>query len=633
MAKPRKRAIKASIAKRLVEPAPVNSSGPGLEIAGRPVRIGDIFIGEHSNYVKVLDIRVKREPQYPQAYAKKDRGPLEDHILVDYSELNDDGTNWSRKHTYPGPEFVRSYDIRVEAPGGDFAAAEAAALQTFLEPAGLEPEADNTFDQRVTTTGNRAHLDVIRAGIAEKQNQIEYINRIVAAKASHLNSLMVSYGEQMSMLKRAIGVLETYLGVWQEVYIIRDGPEAPITTPISLRQQMLFMDEECGDPRKGARGQKGIDWSSVDQFDEWLTAGYNFHRVLPEPKGVVVIRPTRQDRHYSDDMWTQVQTDGQNRMAYLLIRNGERLYRIWLGDTLGPKLFPAADELDRMQARARKEGGGYYQRKADDGKFSYLNNMAMLQGLLDRTQVFNPLPGRINLSDPFTYGGLINFIRDAEPSLAPAGHQPWPEWKDQINAQIVRGSRVFIGDVPWSEYAASRFVRYYQKGSQPPAPSPGVYTVDEIDDTEDFGTKKVRQLVISYNPGDQVAFGPEWLYDPHPRKNNLRWKVHRSDPFLLNYDLITLADLEYYIGSRIERHHFLSMMPLLWDLRDARLSERDWEAHFVRLATARTGRTDESDVWAAVEWWKNRVIWKRPISKNDTLALRMIEQRLKGKAE
>jgi len=38
---------------------------------------------------------------------------------------------------------------------------------------------------------------------------------------------------------------------------------------------------------------------------------------------------------------------------------------------------------------------------------------------------------------------------------------------------------------------------------------------------------------------------------------------------------------------------------------------------------------DEKSVWEAVEWWKYKNKWKRPIEQNDAKALRMIEKRLK----
>ena len=37
----------------------------------------------------------------------------------------------------------------------------------------------------------------------------------------------------------------------------------------------------------------------------------------------------------------------------------------------------------------------------------------------------------------------------------------------------------------------------------------------------------------------------------------------------------------------------------------------------------------EADVLSAIEWWKRKVIWKRPLTKDDGKALRMITWKVK----
>lgn len=106
------------------------------------------------------------------------------------------------------------------------------------------------------------------------------------------------------------------------------------------------------------------------------------------------------------------------------------------------------------------------------------------------------------------------------------------------------------------------------------------------------------------------------------------WVIRKDDTFLLNYDLVTLEDLDYYIESRIERHNFLDMMALLWDLRDALRKERAWEAHFVTLVAQRQGVPEET-VWEAVRWWKEKVIMVRALTADESKALRMIESRVR----
>lgn len=93
-----------------------------------------------------------------------------------------------------------------------------------------------------------------------------------------------------------------------------------------------------------------------------------------------------------------------------------------------------------------------------------------------------------------------------------------------------------------------------------------------------------------------------------------------------------MEDIEYFLNSRIERINYLDLMPMLYKLRDERRKEIALEAEFVKLIAGQNGFS-ESDVWAAVEWWKNKVIWKRPLTKDDAKAWRMIVAKLKREAK
>lgn len=93
-----------------------------------------------------------------------------------------------------------------------------------------------------------------------------------------------------------------------------------------------------------------------------------------------------------------------------------------------------------------------------------------------------------------------------------------------------------------------------------------------------------------------------------------------------------LDTVEYYINSRIDRENYLKMLPVLYQIKKMRLEEIKWEKGFVK-SMALDLECDEKLVWDAVDWWKNKVIWKRPIRKDDAKAWRMIKQRLKRKIE
>ncbi len=404
--------------------------------------------------------------------------------------------------------------------------------------------------------------------------------------------------------------------------LIADGPRASSDEPTYFFQRVLYMDEEAGITETLRSGQAGIDFQSIDEFDRWLVVNpANLTAICPMQKCIVALRPSRQQHHYTDDRWVNARLEADNRLTYLVIRNGNRVARLYTSTDVGDVLFPTASAMHAWR-QALAEGHSYEATRAKDADLSAKTVALLLQGICDRTDLLQPLPAPINLLDPTSYErGHFRLIRDAEDVL-PDSRLPWRTWQTQINVRIGRGSRVVIGRIPNAERASrdwrhDRFLTYMHEPPAPPAS--GVYTVDTL-------AGRAEKLVVRYNPGD-VVYGGWGEYDPHRRKNRLAFEVYLTDLWLLNYDQIDLADIEFYLQSRINRRDYLTMLPLLAELRRQRLAELAWKREFVTLVAGRQGCA-EANVWAVVEWWKNKTLVRRPLMADDAKALRMIEARV-----
>lgn len=492
------------------------------------------------------------------------------------------------------------------------------ATKALFDPSIIAPEQEfeNESVALVTSSGpdrlENAHRD-----LNHKITEADVIRRLIENRVSHISFIINDMEKTVKKLSRVIGVFELYLGVNEKIIQIQQGSPAPANTPISIRQLVLFADEEVGDPTNG-----GINWEDVDRLDNWLVTDENYKKVLPETKGIVAIRPSRQKRWYTGFFGGSFFAVHDNDYrCYLLIRNGDNLYRIFTNvERVGTHFFP--NQAKFKEILERMDGHGWDQEKAEQQHLDFARNAMLIQGLIDRTDILKPLERRPDVmgeaGDP-----LVNYIYDGELSL-PDGRLYFNQWKDQINAQITRGTRVCIGfnikrHLRYKEYNA-RFKRSYRNSILPPLPEPGIYTVKEIISSE-------NKFVISYNPKDEVM--ADWYTEWHTRKNNLSFYLYCRDPFVMNYDLLDLESIEFYLNSRIERQKYLDLIPVLWELRKQRLAELEWEKHFVNLLSHEQDKS-EAEVWAAIEWWKNRVIWKRPIMQDDKKAHRMIKRKLKG---
>lgn len=239
-----------------------------------------------------------------------------------------------------------------------------------------------------------------------------------------------------------------------------------------------------------------------------------------------------------------------------------------------------------------------------------------MQGLLDRTPIFQPMPHPLNVFDATTYGEALVLVYDTDPALY-TGQEYYTAWQERLNAQIRAGSRIAVAvnrqDADYPRFYAPTY--YRESYNVPPPPPPGIYTVEEVlpahKSWRDYHDEE--RLLIRYNPHDEVTWGAGWEYEPHPRKNRVTYIVYRSDAWVLNYDQLDITSVEHYIASRLERRKYLQVIPLLWTVRDCLQAEQEWEEHFVQLVVARQ-QCPAALVREAVTWWKTKVRATRPLT-------------------
>jgi hypothetical protein len=501
-------------------------------------------------------------------------------------------------------------------------------LEAFQNPEKylkIVKDLDNSEDNGMIPVDQKSFYDTAQTLLQTQSNKVAILHDLIRKKMDALSNVFSELQDKIAKVSRIIGAIELYLGVNEEIVQIQQGEPAPVDTQISLRQMILYMDEEAAILDNG-----GIGWTRVEEFDTWLQDKSHLERVFPEPKGIVVLRASRQDKYHSDNYAYNASMRDKNLFSYLLIRNGDNLYRVYTSIKMGQRFFPTLEEsahIEELFAKAAEQG--QEDSDAESEKFVAVRNTLLVQGLIDRTEIFLPLAHRIDFFSPDTYapGGIINMIRDDELTL-PSGKLSFNNWKIKINSKIDRGSRIFLSPPPYWDYygskgeVSSRRFTVWQTW-YPGAPASGLYTVEEIMKGEKGSTNKFR---ILYMPDKYVGpFGDE-------RKRRMSFLLYKDDATVLNYDMISLDDLNYYIENRTDRHNFLSMLPVLIGLKKTRLQEIEDEKGFVSLISSKYGFTEKA-VWKAIDWWKYKVIWKRPIRKDDAKAWRMISKKLSGKEQ
>lgn len=667
------------------------------------VRIGDMFITPNSSYspaVRVKDIKKDEESK--------------DLIVVERAR-DWECTVWESESTYSMTSFLKEYGKchKVDYKGLQDYFAEADKVisgEKSIEEYQDKEDSHVSEETSLMERNSDAVLNALMVGYKTRIAHVEQIRNFVKIRMEqkkaeldilrrNLEETLAVFRKKVSKIMSVIASIELYLGIGEELFQIQDGEKAPADTPITFRQQVLYMDEEIGHWKDG-----GLDYSDIKWFDEWLVTNDNYKKLI-EDKGMVVFRPRRHPKDYnSGDPIADKIRNQWNYMTYLLIRNGECIYRVYTEHiVIEPRLFPKKSELQELMNKINETHGHYSKEaateKVDDLMYKYKKRALLMQGLIDRTEVFHPLPAEtVNIFNMEELGDKVRFIYDDEATF-PSGRKSFKEWMEEINSKIKVGSRILITHMVDSSDVNRRIYYYCNEYNIPASPGVGIYEVEswKVEETVDMSKanfekmssewdaighaykvvgkshhqylaegeynvqddmdfrKRVYEdgvqvksvfehMTIMYNPKDEV-YGDWGSYDPHIRKNRIRFRIHQYDDFLLNYDQIDLDDIEFYLTSRVDRPNYLHMMPTLVHIKEHLLVERTNEEFFARMVFDnvwsefnKISKADHGDkvdllemsISNCIDWWKYKNKWKRGITKDDAKAYRMIVGKLRS---
>lgn len=447
-------------------------------------------------------------------------------------------------------------------------------------------------------------------------------------KMSEIQKVSAMYRKKLNKAISILSMIQLYLGEDQSVEQVLTGEPASMDEPLVLYQQVLYMAEECAILTDG-----GIDAARVDEFVEWLKGDGNIDLLLPDQRGIVALKPSRFTKSYGDSLYEAMMRKW-NRHTYFLIRNGGNVYLLESDHIeVINRMFPLKKEMQEMVDRMRSEELAHRESAAqtefDAKNEMYRRIVIFLQGLLDSTEILHPIRQGINLFNPEASEGTFRLVYNGEPSLTD-GHLSFKEWRDRINTSLKRGSRiVFVGKDNRGYYESSykdydfisrHFLFDYNEYSMPATPESGVYTLDEyvVDGKDRLGFK--------YMPAREYGWEKK-------RSRRVTYLLSFDDLYL-NYDRVSLEDVDFYLNSRLERKDFLQVLPTLITMRKELRKEQAEEGAFRQMLQGRLLSKGVSEsrsaelIDSAIEWWKYKTITSRPIRSDDAKAMRMIEGRV-----
>ena len=471
--------------------------------------------------------------------------------------------------------------------------------------------------------------------LREKHDEIARRKAELEAMVSEMNNAMSLLKAELKQKQKIVYIIETYLGMNEEIVQIAEGDPAPNGTKLSLFQQKLFMDEEVGiwDDRDG----QGLDFKDIEQFDEWILK--NYEKFAYDPLSIVVWQVRRREKKYND-IWSNVQFNHWNKTTYFLIRNGSRLYRIWSNVQVDDRLFPTKNEYINIINEEKKWGDDRVKEKLQDKHEGYLYGLIAIQGLIERTDVLGTWfrKNGVNLLSPRNdMDDYIKFIRDAEVEFWISDGRPrWDEFLRNNRESIKLGSRVCISTEKFyfSLVSSNGDNDYWRCRPYRPAYTPSrghCYSVEAFEgESTDTYFPHGTTVMIRYQPEDCAGYDP-YTYEPISRKRRVPWFFYGDE--IINFDEISMEEADYYMKSRIDRERYLTMLPTLHWIREIKLKEKDLEEEFTKMIAGKLNLdlNDENKkkIEDTIQWWKLKNKWKRAVTLKESTATRMILNRLK----
>lgn len=356
---------------------------------------------------------------------------------------------------------------------------------------------------------------------------------------------------------RVICAYETYLGTKEEVVeLIGKGKTS--NEPIHLYQAVRFMDEEYGIvnlekiTETTYTEMDDFDYKNIDLFDKWITENYKMF--IPSERGIVMWRIKRRGKDYGDK-WENMVCNGYNANCYFLIRNGERLYRIFSDvASKDDTMFPT-EEQSIQAGKKWHNDKEFNQEEFMENTLPWKYILIAIQGILDRTNILGTdCQFKTNLILGLYDKEKIVLVRDKERKNL-IGDNTMPSWssylqenrdKTKIGDRIIitdlwGSKRNYIGTTNDSDFIYEHHMDWRRRWVGIPNRSK-VYEIKDYD--EDWGYK--------------ILYFEERWYNDTKKKRTAIWL--NKDEFF-NISQTTEKDLKYYLNDRREREKYLDMLP------------------------------------------------------------------------
>jgi len=481
----------------------------------------------------------------------------------------------------------------------------------------------------------RREVDDKSLELQRRMDELEAMKYDLALQVKELQAEMARRMEQ-------VWLIELFLGSEEQVVVLQEGTPAAVDEKIVVRQSVLCMDEEIAvhdwlnDPER--IGQ--FDHADIESFDQWLLSDASaLDAICPYKKGIVALRVRRTDKDRPElsgagiaGAFQRMQLEELDAMTYLLVRNGEQLYRLWVDVRIWPRLVPRAEDLEAQSPWSDGRITSSDERRAEDHRKQVAAGFVAITGMLQRSTLLHPLPrADINAFNPKHVEDYFRIVYDDDGhNLLGDGrrheHLTWKGYRAWLKKQIAVGQRVLWVGVLRDAY--ERVSPMQERTGNPHAARPG------------RGPHVIAQKVeksyhgydwnFLYLPRDDVWVPDDdgWMTRQR-RQRRIRFGCYNDE--LIPLDFLSWRVLEHLIRDRGQRQEYGQFFRVAFDYWKMSRDEAALERPFIDLVLQRAGvdladERERARCERITRWWKLKVKMTRTIGSDDAKALRMVEK-------
>ena len=207
----------------------------------------------------------------------------------------------------------------------------------------------SAFKGKAIRTLSRAEIALARRSLLQKKSELDTMERALSDSISKLSQELEFRGNQLKYLS-------LYLGRNVEVKLVNKGPKASDSDMVHIRQRVLYMAEEVG---AIVSNEVGFDFRNIEDFDRWVCLPENLSIIAPESKCIVFFKPRRSNADYGNPLLNYF-LNPENHKVYILMRNGETVYRAHIEIAIPDRLFPEEEKFERELEQRRERSIGTF---------------------------------------------------------------------------------------------------------------------------------------------------------------------------------------------------------------------------------------------------------------------------------